>query len=243
MYKRFTFAVMAVIISIANQKGGVGKTTVTAMLANALAGDPFGYRVYVADCDAQQSLIRRRLADQRERDDPAPYKIEHLNIATLQKEIPALDKQNDFIFIDLPGRLDSTSADDQHTIAKYLQYPDILLLPFTPGNYSLESTLDYLRFVMKVRQQRSATPRPLVLIGFVNLYEGRTLDDRVLLEEIAELQTMVNVPFIVSRLQRFALFRNVDTFTSFYDPATTDKAKTNFTTFLNELKNDLWQRK
>lgn len=210
------------------------------MLANALAGDPFGYRVYVADCDAQQSLIRRRLADQRERpDDPAPYKVEHLNIATLQREIPVLDKQNDFVFIDLPGRLDSTSADDQHTIAKYLQYPDFLLLPFTPGNYSLESTLDYLRFAMKVRQQRSTTPRQLHLFGFVNLYEGRTLDDRVLLEEIAELQTMVNVPFIVSRLQRFALFRNVDTFTSFYDPTTTDKAKANFTTFLNELKNEL----
>jgi cellulose biosynthesis protein BcsQ len=231
---------MAVIISIANQKGGVGKTTVTAMLANALAGDPFGYRVYVADCDAQQSLIRRRLADQRDRpDDPAPYKIEHLNIATLQKEIPVLDKQNDFVFIDLPGRLDSTSADDQHTIAKYLQYIDILLLPFTPGNYSLESTLDYLRFVMKVRQQRSTTPRPLVLIGFVNMYEGRTLDDRILMEEIADLQTMVNVPFIISRLQRFALFRNVDTFTSFYDPTTTDKAKANFSTFFKEVKDEI----
>ena len=231
---------MAVIISVANQKGGVGKTTVTAMLANALAGDPFGYRVYVADCDAQQSLIRRRLADQRDRpDDPAPYKIEHLNIESLQREIPALDKQNDFVFIDLPGRLDSTSADDQHTIAKYLQYPDFLLLPFTPGNYSLESTLDYLRFVIKVRQHRSTTPRQLYLFGFVNLFEGRTLDDRILLEEIADLQTVVNVPFIVSRLQRFALFRNVDTFTSFYDLTTTDKAKANFTAFFNELKNEL----
>jgi hypothetical protein len=142
-------------------------------------------------------------------------------------------------YMPLPGRLDSNSATDQHTIAKYLQYPDILLLPFTPGNYSMESTLDYLRFSMKVRQQRSTTPRKLVLIGFVNQYEGRTVDDRVLIEGIEELRTMVNVPFLNSKLQRFALFRNVDTFTSFYDATTTDKAKANFTAFLNELKNDI----
>ena len=231
---------MAMIITVATQKGGVGKTTVTALLANALSAAPFNYRVFVADCDPQQSLIRRRLSDQRDNPDATPpYKIEAMTLPALQSEIKALNEANDFILIDLPGRLDSNSATDQHTIAKYLQYPDILLLPFTPGNYSMESTLEYLRFSMKVRQQRSTTPRKLVLIGFVNQYEGRTVDDRVLIESIEELRTVVNVPFLNSKLQRLALFRNVDTFTSFYDATTTDKAKANFTAFFNELKNDI----
>ena len=197
---------MAMIITVATQKGGVGKTTVTALLANALSAAPFNYRVFVADCDPQQSLIRRRLADQRDNPDATPpYKIEAMTLPALQSEIKALNEANDFILIDLPGRLDSNSATDQHTIAKYLQYPDILLLPFTPGNYSMESTLEYLRFSMKVRQQRSTTPK-LVLIGFVNQYEGRTVDDRVLIESIEELRTVVNVPFLNSKLQRLALF-------------------------------------
>lgn len=227
---------MAKIVSVANQKGGVGKTTVTAMLANALATAPFSNRVFVADCDAQQSLIRRRLADQRDRPDTTPpYKVEHFNLPGLQTDIERLDKSHDWIFIDLPGRLDSTSADDQHTIAKYLQYIDVVLLPFTPGNYSLESTLDFLRFAMKARQQRQNTPRPLGLFGFVNMYEARTIDDRVLIEEIDELRSMVNLPFLTCKLQRLALFRNVDTLTTFYDKSATDKARRNFTAFTDEL--------
>ena len=41
------------IIAICHPKGGVGKTTTTMILAAALAER--GYRVLVADCDAQAS--------------------------------------------------------------------------------------------------------------------------------------------------------------------------------------------
>ena len=65
---------------------------------------------------------------------------------------------------------------------------------------------------------------------------GRTTDDRLLVDEIADLRTVVNIGFMETRLQRYALFRNVDTFTSFYSPGSTDKAQANFSAFLNELK-------
>jgi hypothetical protein len=46
---------------------------------------------------------------------------------------------------------------------------------------------------------------------------------------------VVNIQFLETRLQRYALFRNVDTLTSFYQPGTADKAKANLTAFLDEL--------
>lgn len=228
---------MAKIIAIGNQKGGTGKTTVTCLAANALSSAPFNQRVFIADCDQQQSIIRRRLADQQATPDVPPYQVAFKALPELQRDIEQIDHDHDVVFIDLPGRLDIHRPADQQEITKFLQYVDFLFVPFTPGNYALASTLDYLRAVQKIAATRSTAPRPLRVVGFVNMYEGgRTIDDRALSDELDDVRVLVKIPFMETRLQRYALFRNVDTFTTFYDPDSTDRAVANFSAFLDELK-------
>ena len=52
-----------VIVTFANQKGGVGKTTLCVTFANYLVTK--GVRVVVIDCDSQHSIIKCRKADIR----------------------------------------------------------------------------------------------------------------------------------------------------------------------------------
>lgn len=224
---------MAKIIAIGNQKGGTGKTTVTCLLSNALSAPPFNLRVYVADCDPQQSIIKRRRQDHDD-DTPPPYPVAYFEtFGLLQHEIKELDEQNDVVFLDLPGRLDAAKDGTLY----FLHLVDLLLIPFAPGNYALESTIDYLKIAVKIRDRRKASGRPMQVVGFVNFFEGgRTVDDRWLLKELAELQKITGIEIMKNNLQKYAIFRAVDTFTSLYNNHSNDRATVNFSNFVDEFK-------
>lgn len=52
-----------IIITFANQKGGVGKTTLCTLFANYLVAK--GKSVIVVDCDGQQTIYEKRQADKK----------------------------------------------------------------------------------------------------------------------------------------------------------------------------------
>ena len=64
----------ATIITFANQKGGVGKTTLCTLFANYLVAK--GKRTIVIDCDGQQTIFEKRKADHKKYSDfKEPYPI------------------------------------------------------------------------------------------------------------------------------------------------------------------------
>lgn len=222
---------MGKIIVFGNQKGGVGKTTLTAMTATALAQDPFNRSVFVADIDRQQSLIRRRLGDIQDENIIPPYPLEYKTLNQLLKEIERIDSEYDLTFIDAPGKLDMDLPAEEQEISKVLLLADFVFIPVVPGNYAMEATIDFLKLALKVKAKRPN--RPLQIIGLVNMAEPRTLDDKFLLEEIDELKGILQ--FMDSNLKRYVSFRAADTIESLYAPKTTDRAKENFSTWLNEF--------
>ena len=63
-----------VIVTFANQKGGVGKTTLCVTFANYLVTK--GVRVVVIDCDFQHSIMKCRKADIRKYgEQEMPYEV------------------------------------------------------------------------------------------------------------------------------------------------------------------------
>ena len=229
-----------------NQKGGVGKTTCTVLAANALSSPPFSFDVVVIDADQQQSISKGRLFDLQEHDGLIPYEIKTHNIAQFQKDIHELDKENDFIFIDVAGKMDSRAELDSQEISKYLQYVDYIFIPFVSGNFSLDSTLDYLKFVLQEKARRANTARPLEIIAFINMHRERRRSSKFLVSELDNLKQVVNIPFMDNCLSQYVLFDDTDTLESFYQESPTESAEQNLKKWIDELlniaTNKQWQK-
>jgi cellulose biosynthesis protein BcsQ len=221
---------MAQIISFANQKGGVGKSTATLLAATALSQPPFSYDVVVVDIDPQQSISKRRSYDLDGHEAPLPYDVLTYNFATFTQQVKALDKRYQIIFLDVPGKLDAGAGRESEAI-QALQYIDIVLVPVTPGNFGLDATLDYLKAVLAVQQQRPE----LRLVAFRNMHRERSRHGRQLAGELDELAALTAVPIMEAALKRYSDYEDADTLTTLYAPDSSSPARQNFTAWLNEL--------
>ena len=98
-----------VIVTFANQKGGVGKTTLCVTFANYLVTK--GVRVVVVDCDFQHSIIKCRKADSKKYGeqqmpyDVLAYEANDKNAMTSLMEKLHNDPSIDVALMDSPGSL------------------------------------------------------------------------------------------------------------------------------------------
>lgn len=90
---------MATVITVANQKGGCGKTTTCMNLAGGFAAA--GYRVLVIDADPQASALEWR--NSRE-DSALPFPIVALASPSIHRELPRLLEESSYevVLIDCP---------------------------------------------------------------------------------------------------------------------------------------------
>ncbi len=126
-------------ITVAQQKGGSGKTTLAANLAVELARR--GHAVAVLDTDPQGSLGRWFMA-RREQGDPG------LEFATASAwgvayECEKLKRTNDFVLIDTPPKIDSD-------LRPALRESDLILVPVGPSRMDLWATELVLEMAARV---------------------------------------------------------------------------------------------
>ena len=78
---------MAKFIVFGNQKGGIGKTTLSVLTATGLSQNPFNKKVLLIDNDNQRSVIRLRQYDEENYEEKAPYTIIHMTYEEIVKDI------------------------------------------------------------------------------------------------------------------------------------------------------------
>ncbi len=129
---------MAVVITIAQQKGGTGKTTLAANLAAAFAPSR---RVALLDIDPQKSLGRWHGLRQARTEQAAALAFSDTSGWRLPAELDRFRRDHDLLVIDSPPQLDTDAR-----VA--VRAADIVLVPIQPSLpdvWAAEGTLELAR--------------------------------------------------------------------------------------------------
>ena len=158
---------MSTIISFANQKGGVGKTTLCTTFANYLAKKV--ERLLVLDCDNQSSISEKRQSDEQKYSTATfRYNVQRFDIAdsnkaaALMQQIKAVDG---VILIDTPGHL------SQQGLLPLFIHSDIIVCPYFYDAASLQSTVTFLKFVDVLKSKVPTMQTQILLVP--NRYDKR----------------------------------------------------------------------
>ena len=125
---------MAVVITVAQQKGGSGKTTLAANLAAVLAPR---WRAAVLDIDPQHSLQRWHAL--RTARNPAPAAITFSDLAgwRLAAELDRLQREHDVVIVDSPPQVDT----DARRAIRGANLVVVPVQPSPPDIWAAEGTL------------------------------------------------------------------------------------------------------
>ncbi|KAF0675263.1 ParA family partition ATPase [Profundibacterium mesophilum] len=155
------------VITVAQQKGGAGKTTLAANLAVAFARA--GHRTALIDTDPQGSLGRWFMT-RRESIEPG-MEFSTASAWGVGYECDKLRKQADIILVDTPPKVDSD-------LRPALRESDLLLIPVATSKVDLWATESILDMAQRV-------DRPVMLV--LNRFKARTTVSEEVMAEIDRL--------------------------------------------------------
>jgi len=165
---------MGKIISIANRKGGVGKTTANIFLATALSVN--GHSVVLLDCDSQASASKYRELEKGDygEEKKVPYQIIQINQENIFDEIKKYENKYDFVLIDIPR---FTHGQGDSSLAATLALCSKVIVPTKTGDLDAMSTGEFVEMLNKIKILKSKENLPFDYAVFLSLSGRRPSDD------------------------------------------------------------------
>ena len=135
---------MGKVISFTNQKGGSGKTTLSANLAVLWSNS--GYKVAVIDADAQNSLTYWLEARKKYYgEDNIGITSYNFDVRNLKEEIKQIKSKYNFIIIDSPPSITFNTI-------QIIKASDRVFVPVQPSPLDLMATVPFLNLVKQEKK-------------------------------------------------------------------------------------------
>ncbi|MEK6480934.1 ParA family protein [Catalinimonas sp. 4WD22] len=214
------------IFLISAQKGGAGKSTLTALISNSLAVD-FKKKVLVIDGDEQGTISDFREADELEFEE-FPYEVKKLPTKEVAEYLDNLEDQYDVVFVDLQG---STSDND---ILEIMMLANRVLLPIIARKADLYSTLNYVETIRKIEtyKREEEEDTDFLLFAMLNQKRGR-IEEKAMRDYCKE----VGVNIFESGLRDLVAYARWNTYESYMSSDNSDLSavREEFSAFMNEF--------
>ncbi|MBB3040193.1 MULTISPECIES: ParA family partition ATPase [Hoyosella] len=126
------------IIGLVNQKGGVGKTTLSVNVSGVLASQ--GGRVLLIDADPQGSALDWAAA----RKESPSFQVVGLPRPTIHREVAELARNYDHVIIDGPPRVTDLAR-------SVIMAADIVVIPVQPSPYDVWAAAEIVKLIDEAR--------------------------------------------------------------------------------------------
>lgn len=158
---------MGKIISFANEKGGVGKTTLNTLMAHYLAYTK-QFNICVVDCDAQKNIENKRIKELKEYEinpkDGTVYEIVSMAPDDFVGFASSLKNHFDYIIVDLPGSLTSPG------VLSAFSEIDFIFIPTCLSDFEIDTTTKFYDTLIKgiapIRKKHHKSPA--LILGCLN---------------------------------------------------------------------------
>jgi len=189
------------VVLVANQKGGVGKTTIASSIATGFTLQ--GKRVLMLDTDPQQSLSQwRNYGAGKDHEKDLPWVERWDNSVSLGEKVKKERHNYDYIFLDSASNLGFKGDEAQKIMIAALRASDDVLIPMGPSPYDVNGSADFINLIKELWVRVEAQlPRAHVVINSVR--PGTTLGQEVS-DYVAQ---MYGLPILKTSIQQREAYR------------------------------------
>ena len=186
------------IITVAQRKGGVGKTTIAICVTAELARR--GHRVALVDGDPQRSACQWAELGNLE------FPVYEIGLGSEPVARWARDVKNvkaDIVVVD--------TAPNEREMGASIAIANVMLVPCTASGLDIEATVHTIGIIDAVRKRRA---EPIRVLLVPNRVDRRSLEGRQLVDELQQFEENI-APAITNRsafVRAFAVGQSVATF-------------------------------